>query len=127
MPCRQKQPRAPDSYNVNAPQAHEYTAHGLNKIRNPHGKREWQGDWSDKSSKWTERIKNELEFERKNDGVFWISFEDFMNFFYTTTICLYNKKYEDTFIADQHAFEKIGMLKMTNPKLHNSPISFTAD
>ena len=29
----------------------------LCKVRNPWGKKEWQGDWSDKSNKWTPNTK----------------------------------------------------------------------
>ena len=46
----------------------------LIKIRNPWGKKEWTGDWSDYSDKWTESTKAKVDFEAKNDGVFWISF-----------------------------------------------------
>ena len=27
------------------------------KLRNPWGSKEWEGDWSDKSSKWTPELK----------------------------------------------------------------------
>jgi calpain-15 len=99
----------------------------LIQIRNPWGKKEWQGDWGDKSDKWTEKTKDQVDFKRKNDGTFWISFEDYVDFFYLTTICYYNKKYEDTFVADQHDQGGIGMVKLTNPKDHDKPISFTVD
>lgn len=32
--------------------------HRLIQIRNPWGKKEWQGDWSDKSDKWTPKTKS---------------------------------------------------------------------
>ena len=40
---------------------------------------EWKGDWSDGSSLWNEypQIKEALNFETKNDGVFWIDINDF--------------------------------------------------
>ncbi len=34
----------------------------LLKIRNPWGHGEWEGDWSDNSTKWTEELKERLEF-----------------------------------------------------------------
>ena len=99
----------------------------LIKIRNPHGKKEWEGDWSDKSDKWTPKTKAQVKFQDKNDGTFWISFEDYTEFFYITTICFYSEKYEDTFLSDQHDFKSFGMVKFNNPKDHPTPLSFTVD
>ena len=51
----------------------------LVRIRNPWGRRgEWQGDWSDNSSKWTARLKTQLPFSElgEEDGVFFMSIED---------------------------------------------------
>ena len=51
----------------------------LLQIRNPWGKKEWTGDWSDKSSKWQEnpRAAREVGLVEEDDGTFWISFEDY--------------------------------------------------
>ena len=89
--------------------------HRLIKIRNPWGKKEWSGDWSDKSDRWTPKTKAAVNFVDKNDGTFWIAFEDYVSFFYITTICFYNEKYEDSFVADEHAFKEDGMTKFNNP------------
>ena len=61
----------------------------LVKIRNPWGFKEWTGDWSDKSTKWTPDLKKELGYEDREDGIFFISFQDYLSFFYITTICKY--------------------------------------
>ena len=54
----------------------------LVKLRNPWGEREFIGDWSDKSSKWTEQIKKKVCFEEeKDDGIFYMSFDDFIKFY----------------------------------------------
>lgn len=29
---------------------------------------EWKGDWSDNSYKWTEELKNKLDYNTLNDG-----------------------------------------------------------
>lgn len=58
----------------------------LLKIKNPWGTNEWEGDWSDKSKKWTEEIKELLNFEDKEDGIFWISLNDFLKFYTSTHI-----------------------------------------
>jgi hypothetical protein len=49
-------------------------------LRNPHGSAgvEWNGDWSDSSEKWDERMKNKISFESSTDGVFWMEVLDFV-------------------------------------------------
>ena len=39
----------------------------LVKLRNPWGKGEWKGDWSDESYKWTQQLKKELNFVNQDD------------------------------------------------------------
>lgn len=46
----------------------------LLKIRNPWGFKEWDGDWGDKSDKWTESTKQKFGYVDKSDGQFFISF-----------------------------------------------------
>ena len=53
------------------------------KLRNPWGNFEFTGDWSDYSSKWTEELKKKYEFNKKNDGVFYMSYDDFLKYFIT--------------------------------------------
>lgn len=50
----------------------------LLKVRNPWGSTEWEGDWSDRSKKWTDELKKLLKHEDKDDGIFWISYEDLL-------------------------------------------------
>jgi Calpain family cysteine protease len=50
----------------------------LLKVRNPWGKSEWDGDWSDRSKKWTDELKKLLKHEDKDDGIFWISYTDLL-------------------------------------------------
>ncbi|CAN0557185.1 unnamed protein product, partial [Ectocarpus sp. 8 AP-2014] len=44
----------------------------LVRVRNPWGKREWIGDWGDKSEKWSDSVRAELGWSEKNDGTFWM-------------------------------------------------------
>lgn len=74
----------------------------LLKIRNPWGKREWKGDWSDNSGKWTDSTKKQVNLQKAEDGIFWISLKDFDLFFYMAVICYYREDYDDTTICDQH-------------------------
>ena len=73
----------------------------LFKLRNPWSKGEWNGDWSDKSSLWDSNSKNKVNFSDKEDGIFYMSDNDFFKYFTQIEICylLYNvniKKYQLT-------------------------------
>ena len=71
----------------------------LLKMRNPWGNGEWAGDWSDSSSLWTEDLRKKLRVgQAADDGLFWISFEDFAVYFSFITICLVNDSYVDSWI-----------------------------
>lgn len=50
----------------------------LIKIRNPWGSQEWRGAWSDGSEEWTPEMMKTLNHRFGNDGIFWISFQDWM-------------------------------------------------
>jgi hypothetical protein len=55
----------------------------LIKLRNPWGKREWTGDWSDSSDKWkkfdvAEKLNHQPRFD---DGIFWMPLEEFLKYF----------------------------------------------
>mmetsp|Transcript_41231 Transcript_41231/g.94847 ORF Transcript_41231/g.94847 Transcript_41231/m.94847 type:complete len:476 (-) Transcript_41231:138-1565(-) len=51
------------------------------QIRNPWGSGEWTGDWSDKSDLWEKNpaVKKALGYVDKNDGAFWMSWEDYLS------------------------------------------------
>ena len=54
----------------------------LVKLRNPWGEKEFIGDWSDKSPKWTNEIKKKVNFdEAKDDGIFYMSYDDFIKYY----------------------------------------------
>ena len=53
----------------------------LFRIRNPHSKGEWRGDWSDTSPLWDEKTKNQVKYKDKEDGIFFMNDKDFFNFF----------------------------------------------
>ncbi|KAG0339858.1 hypothetical protein BG000_001201 [Podila horticola] len=57
------------------------------QIRNPWGKTEWNGDWSDDSEKWTSETMSHLQHEDKDDGKFWMSYKDFLRIFDTIDMC----------------------------------------
>lgn len=78
--------------------AHAYSIIGVVKlsngeklvqVRNPWGRGEWKGDWSDQSGNWTDELKTEAKFEEKVDGAFFISLSDYHSRF-TATIISYD-------------------------------------
>lgn len=67
----------------------EVDGNKLMRLMNPHGTRgvEWDGDWGDNSDKWTQRIKNRIHYEDKEDGAFWMGVNDFVEQFKNIYIC----------------------------------------
>jgi calpain-15 len=61
----------------------------LVRIRNPWGKREWKGAWSVHSEQWTKHLRDKLGSEAwaKNDGTFWMSFDDMFERFHHMDVC----------------------------------------
>ncbi|XP_013413799.1 calpain-D-like, partial [Lingula anatina] len=62
----------------------------LLKIRNPWGRFSWKGDWSDRSPRWQEiekTRKNQLLVHGGQEGIFWMSLEDFLSYFDSVDIC----------------------------------------
>ena len=59
----------------------------LVKIRNPWGAEGYNGDWGDKSDKWTQADKDKVGFvDNMKDGIFYMSIEDFHKWFSDTQI-----------------------------------------
>ena len=96
-------------YNIGLIDCHAYTMinvydktigkkrYQLVKLRNPWGEKEYNGDWSDKSSKWkeVENYKNEFEFQDdKDDGIFYMSYEHFLYYFRCLEILKIEKNYK---------------------------------
>jgi hypothetical protein len=61
----------------------------LIKIRNPWGRGEWKGDWSDKDVMWEDfpKVAEELKPSHANDGTFWMAVADFARVFNTIYAC----------------------------------------
>ncbi|XP_035883696.1 calpain-14 isoform X2 [Phyllostomus discolor] len=61
----------------------------LVKLRNPWGKVEWKGDWSDSSSTWDLLSPKEkiVLWRKDNDGEFWMTLKDFKTHFKLLVIC----------------------------------------
>jgi len=75
-------------YTVLDVKEHTPTGTKLIKLRNPWGKSEFQGDWSDYSNKWNDSLRNFFGCKADpNDGVFFISFEEFAKWFNVISYC----------------------------------------
>eukprot|EP00753_Platysulcus_tardus_P020182 PLAT7851.1.p1 GENE.PLAT7851.1~~PLAT7851.1.p1 ORF type:complete len:526 (+),score=222.77 PLAT7851.1:2122-3699(+) len=60
----------------------------LVKMRNPWGKWEWSGAWSDESDLWTPALKERLGWEDADDGIFFMALPDVRDYF-EGVYCLY--------------------------------------
>lgn len=60
-------------------------------LRNPHGTTNYSGNYNDFDSKWTEKLKKEVDFSEKDDGCFFMSLEDYFKYFDHSFLC----KHED--------------------------------
>lgn len=58
-----------------------YEGHGqrLVKIRNPWGRKEWTGAWSDGSKEWTAEWLQRLNHQFGDDGIFWMTYKDMLS------------------------------------------------
>ncbi|NXI53790.1 CAN14 protein, partial [Chloroceryle aenea] len=67
----------------------QYGPENLVRLRNPWGRIEWKGDWSDGSCKWELLSPKEKILLRKKeeDGEFWMSLQDFKIHFVDLVIC----------------------------------------
>lgn len=54
----------------------------LIQLRNPWGKFSWKGDWSDDSALWTPELKARFSVNRAGEGIFWMSYNDFLRSVY---------------------------------------------
>ena len=59
----------------------------LFRIRNPWSQGEWTGDWSDKSKLWDSKAKSQVNFDNKDDGIFFMNDSDFFKYFTHVEIC----------------------------------------
>jgi hypothetical protein len=89
-----------DASNTGIVQSHAYSILKLQlvdefqliRLRNPWGRKEWTGDWSDNSPLWTKRLKDKVNFLAADDGAFWMSWQDFCINFDELYICRFFDK-----------------------------------
>ena len=72
----------------------EYTDR-LVKLRNPWGQGEWKQEWSDEDERWTPELKEALGFTGEvEDGIFFMPWERFLEFYSDVQICYYHDGYK---------------------------------
>lgn len=76
----------------------------LLKLRNPWGGMEWSGDWGWNCKKWKTDMKKQVGFtkEARDDGIFMISFKDYIKFF----SCSYINKFHSEYNYISQEFER---------------------
>ena len=94
------------------------TGKGVEKVvrlRNPYGNGEFNGDWSDYSTKWTPELKKKYNLVIKDDGDFYMSFDDFINYYITLGVCKLHPGYKTTTLKVKHPTQ-CQITKVTVPK-----------
>ena len=94
------------------------TGKGIEKVvrlRNPYGNGEFNGDWSDYSKKWTPELKKKYNLVQKDDGDFYMGFDDFLNYYITMGICKLHPGFKTTSLRMRRT-TKCQVTKITVPK-----------
>ena len=121
-----------DIYNLNLDgvglsAGHAYTVLGVLEIetdkgkekvvhlRNPYGNGEFNGEWSDYSKKWTPELKKKYNLIEKDDGDFYMSYDDFLTYYITLGICKLHPGFKTTSLRMVRP-TKCQVTKITIPK-----------
>ena len=93
---------------------HEFMDKGkerrLVKLRNPWGSGEWNGSWSDNDKRWTDQLRKDVEFDGgKDDGIFWMSYEDFDEIYGQWSVNKYmdNAKFSYTMMTSKYTSQDL--------------------
>lgn len=79
------------------------------QIRNPWGKYEWNGEFSDQSPSWTPELKRLLKVEVRDDGLFWMPWTEFCKFYVEISIL----KVRPGFINNSVSIKRIDKMEKT--------------
>ena len=88
----------------------------LVQIRNPWGKGEWTGKWSDNCQNWniiSSEEKKKINYEKKpNDGIFFMEFNDFIKYFDDCQFCLINDDFKYNSIRVESTIKRAVFIKL---------------
>ena len=85
------------------------------RLRNPYGNGEFNGDWSDNSKKWTPELKKKYNLVQKDDGSFYMGYNDFLTYYITLGICKLHPGFKTTSLRMRKT-TKCQITKITVPK-----------
>jgi calpain-5 len=106
------------------------------KLRNPWGKRGWNGPWSDESSEWKKipsKDRDKMNIKVDDDGDFWMELHDWVKWFTDVSICrqvntrllsLQKTWYEGTFQGEWKGRSAGGSVNNKDTFLHNPQYVF---
>jgi len=76
--------------------------HKLLKLRNPWREFQWNGLWSAKSDKWTDKNKEQVNLNVDDQTTFWVDIEEAKYYFDKVQICKYKSNYHFSFMNLNH-------------------------
>jgi len=82
------------------------------KIKNPWGKNEWIGDWSDYSNLWRDDLKLKLNYNPQ-DNCFYMNFKDFKHYFSKIQICKVHENFDYNSIEINQKLQSYSLVKLT--------------
>jgi hypothetical protein len=95
---------------------HEIKGERVIRLRNPWGEGEFNGDWSDFSSKWTEELKQKYKYYEKEDGDFFMGYKDFLKYFVTMGFAKFHPDFNSSRLKIKKAEAiKCQLIKVTIP------------
>ena len=83
----------------------DHRQHRIVQLRNPWGKTEWNGDFSDESPLWTPELRSQLRVEITNDGTFWMPFENFCYEFEDVSVAKFEPDYTYNYVQKKVNFD----------------------
>lgn len=99
----------------------------LLQVRNPWGSGEWKGDWADNDQvHWTPELNKQLNHVNKDDGTFFISFEDFIQFYRHTFVAKMRDEYVHSHAKVEKAYACAAFKVMKKMKGYASAYQMTS-
>lgn len=89
------------------------TVERILKLRNPWGTGEWKGSFSDSSPEWNKQLRQQLNYFNADDGVFYMTWNDFLKYYTDVQICYYHDNYKYSAIKLQSQKDEVVYLRLS--------------